>query len=117
MGRKFLEDTDTLTQHQYRLVDRPPRIGLRRIMHLTRPKRRMRCYIDSELIEANPDTGAEMELVSPDFVRSKGCTIEAPDPECEEVQFVDGSIARTQGQVTIIERLGGSYRTLLNQDT
>lgn len=42
-----------------------------------------------------------MELVSPDFVRRKGCTIEAPDPEREEVQFVDGSIARTQGQVTM----------------
>jgi Helix-loop-helix DNA-binding domain len=102
MGREFLESTDTLTQHQNRLVDRPPRTGLCRVMHLTRPKRRMRCYIDSELVEANPDTGVEMELVSPDFVRRKGYAIDAPDPEHEEVQFVDGSVAWTQGQVTMI---------------
>jgi hypothetical protein len=111
MGRKFLERTDTLTQHQYRLVDRPPRTGLCRVMHLTRPKPRMRCYIDSELVEANPDTGAEMELVSPDFVRRKGCAIDTPDPEHQEVQFVDGSTARTQGQVTLMfEAYGDAWK-------
>jgi len=101
MGRKFLESTETLTRHQNRLVDRPPRAGVCRVMHLSRPKRRMRCYIDSDLVNANPDTGAEMELVSPEFVKRKGYTVTAPDAEHEEVQFVDGSTARTQGQVTM----------------
>jgi hypothetical protein len=101
MGRKFLESTETLTRHQNRLVDRPPRAGVYRVMHLSRPKRRMRCYIDSDLVNANPDTGAEMELVSPEFIKRKGYTVTAPDTEHEEVQFVDGSTARTQGQVTM----------------
>jgi curved DNA-binding protein CbpA len=101
MGRKFLESTETLTRHQNRLVDRPPRAGVCRVMHLSRPKRRMRCYIGSDLVNANPDTGAEMELVSPEFVKRKGYTVTAPDAEHEEVQFVDGSTARTQGQVTM----------------
>jgi hypothetical protein len=101
MGRKFLESTDTLTQHEDRLVDRAPRAGPCRVMHLSRPKRRMRCYIDSDLVEANPDTGAEMELVSPDFIKRKGYVVDAPDAAHEEVQFVDGSTARTQGQVTM----------------
>jgi hypothetical protein len=51
MGRKFLESTETLTRHQNRLVDRPPRVGVCRVMHLSRPKRRMRCYIDSDLVK------------------------------------------------------------------
>jgi hypothetical protein len=101
MGRKFLESTETLTRHQNRLVDRPSRAGFCRVMHLSRPKRRIRCYINSELINANPDTGAEMELVSPEFVKRKGYTVMAPDTEHEEVQFIDGSTARTQGQVTM----------------
>jgi hypothetical protein len=101
MGRKFLESTETLTRHQNRLVDRPPRAGFCRVMHLSRPKKRIRCYIDSELVNANPDTGAEMELVSPEFVKMKGYTVMAPDAEHEEVQFIDGSTARTQGQVTM----------------
>jgi hypothetical protein len=110
MGRDFLERTDTLTQHQDRLVDRPPRTGPCRVMHLNRPKRRMRCYIDSDLVKANPDTGAEMELVSPDFVKRKGYAVDASDAAHEEVQFVDGSTARTQGQVTMkFEAYGDAF--------
>jgi hypothetical protein len=111
MGRDFLERTDTLTQHQDRLVDRAPRTGPCRVMHLSRPKRRMRCYIDSDLVEANPDTGAEMELVSPDFIKRKGYVVDAPDTAHEEVQFADGSIARTQGKITIeFEAYGDAFQ-------
>jgi hypothetical protein len=111
MGRDFLERTDTLTQHQDRLVDRAPRTGPCRVMHLSRPKRRMRCYIDSDLVEANPDTGAEMELVSLDFIKRKGYAVDTPDAAHEVVQFVDGSTARTQGQVTIkFEAYGDAFQ-------
>lgn len=111
MGRDFLERTDTLTQRQDRLVDRAPRTGPCRVMHLSRPKRRMRCYIDSDLVEANPDTGAEMELASTDFIKRKGYAVDPPDAAHEVVQFVDGSTARTQGQVTIkFEAYGDAFQ-------
>jgi len=71
----------------------------------------MRCYIDSELVEANPDTGAEMELVALDFVRRKGYAIDTPDLEHEEAQFVDGSTARMHGQVTMMfEAYGDAWK-------
>lgn len=58
----------------------------------------MRCYMDSDLVNANPDTGAEMELMSPEFVKRKVYTVTAPDAEHEEVQIVDGSTARRNGK-------------------
>jgi hypothetical protein len=70
-------------------------------MHLSRLEGRMGCYMDSDLIKANPDTDAEMELLSPEFVKRKGHTVTAPGAEREEVQFADDSTARAQGQVTM----------------
>jgi hypothetical protein len=57
--------------------------------------------MDSDLVNVNPDTGAEMELLSPEFVKRKGHTVTEPDAEREEVQFANGSTARAQGQVTM----------------
>src|ERR1700722_1833478 len=52
-----------------------------------------------------------MELVSLEFVKRKRYTITAPDAEHEEVQFVDGSTARTQGQVTMkFEAYGDTFQ-------
>ena len=52
-----------------------------------------------------------MELVSSDFVREKGYAIDTSDPEHQEVQFVDGSTARTQGQVTMMfEAYGDAWK-------
>jgi hypothetical protein len=57
--------------------------------------------MDSGLVNANPETGAGMGFVSPEFVKRKGHTVTAPDAEHEEVQFVDGSATWAQGQVTM----------------
>ena len=53
----------------------------------------MGCYMDSDLIKANPDPDAEMELLSPEFVKRKGHTVTASGAEREEVQFADDSTA------------------------
>ena len=72
IGNEFLSQTETLTKYQYRLKSkRVFRYGMLRVMHLNRPKCRIKCSINGEDVLARADTGAEMNLLSPAFVAKR----------------------------------------------
>lgn len=87
IGRAFLQATETLTRHIDRLDisihQRPPSVPPR-ILHLNHPVQRLRCYLNVNLVYANADTGAEMNLVSPEFAAQRGFQIEKPDAQHRE---------------------------------
>ncbi|KAI9709890.1 MAG: hypothetical protein M1820_002967 [Bogoriella megaspora] len=100
VGRAFLQATETLTRHIHRLITTiqlpPPR--MHRILHLNRPQQRLRCYLRTDLVYANADTGAEMNLAAPQFAAQRGFGIEPPDLQHREVILADGSVTPLVGQ-------------------
>lgn len=54
MGKKFLDDTETLKKHQHRLeeVYTTTKTSLL-VMHLSRPRQLMFCYVNGHLVQAN----------------------------------------------------------------
>lgn len=100
MGKRFLDKTETLTKHSYRLRDRVlDNPGPRRVMHLTRPARRVRCALNLQPVLAHADTGSEADLVSYDYVLKAGLTIESPEDGYETIQFADGTYGSISGKV------------------
>lgn len=102
IGRVFLQTTETLTKFKDRLDISTcrSRLVLPRILHLNHPQQRLRCYLNVNLAYANADTGAEMNLASPEFAVQRGFQIKKPDPEHQEVLLADGSRAPISGKFT-----------------
>ncbi|KAL2845202.1 E1-E2 ATPase-domain-containing protein [Aspergillus pseudoustus] len=103
LGRKFLKDTETLTRYTNRLKKETTApfgsSAIPRILHMNIAKERMLCYVNGVPVYANADTGAEMNLASPQWAkRHGGADIEKPRPGYEEVMLADGSRARILGQ-------------------
>ncbi|KAL3443790.1 E1-E2 ATPase-domain-containing protein [Aspergillus insuetus] len=104
IGRGFLEETETLTRHTDRLervvvATSPASSSVPRVLHMNFAKERMLCCVNGVPVYANADTGAEMNLASPEWAaRHAGTTIQKPGRGYEEVMLADGSRARILGQ-------------------
>ncbi|KAJ5988572.1 putative P-type calcium ATPase [Penicillium waksmanii] len=100
LGREFLKDTETLSRYTNRLKRTTTTLSssIPRIMHLNVAKERMLCYVNGVPVYANADTGAEMNLASPEWAKRHGAVISKPDPGYEEVMLADRSCARILGQ-------------------
>ncbi|KAL3602924.1 hypothetical protein FPOAC2_07241 [Fusarium poae] len=101
VGRAFLTKTGTLTTHLDRLV-RSPRpfattLSPPRILHLKKPRRVLRCFINSTPAGANVDTRVDINLASPEFAARCGLRIEPTDQQHQSVQLADGSMASISG--------------------
>lgn len=93
IGLPFLKATETLTVNASRMVRKLVKpLQPRRLMHLSSPQQGMHCYLDFRPVIANPDTGADMNLVSPAFARRHRFGKHFPTERKEMVQFADGSI-------------------------
>lgn len=122
MGRQFLDNTETLTKHSHRLRDRVlDACEPRRVMYLTRPARRVRCTLNLRPVLANADTGSEADLVSYDYVRRAGLTMESPEDGYETIQFADGTFGRISGKVVadlhIDDNVNGALRAVTTKRT
>ncbi|CZS82925.1 unnamed protein product [Fusarium graminearum] len=97
----FLDITRTLTAHLHRLIrsSRPCEVALcpPRILNLNPPRHTLQCFINSTQVEANADTGAEIDLASPEFAARSEFSIEPTDQQHQFVQLADGSIASISG--------------------
>lgn len=61
IGKDTLQHTKTLTDHFKRLVlfdEDNPQLSIPQVLHMNRPSQRFRCYLGTELIYANVDTGS-----------------------------------------------------------
>jgi hypothetical protein len=77
IGNAFLDISKTMTLHQHRLE--AVWISAKkafRVMHLSRPRQLVRCYVNGKLVHANPDTGSEVDLMSPSYARENTFKIE-----------------------------------------
>jgi hypothetical protein len=113
IGKTFLDLSKTLTLHQHRLeavwVSAKKAF---RVMHLNRPRQLMRCYVNGELVHANPDTGSELDLMSPLYARENALKIDALEEGEEWVQFADGSTAKLLGKTHVdLDLYDGRYRS------
>jgi hypothetical protein len=102
MGKKFLDNSKTLTSYQHRLEVIYTMVKRTfRLLHLDRPRQLMRCYVNGSLVHANADTGAEMDIMSPSFALSNSLNIETLDEWERRVELADGSTAELSGKVRV----------------
>lgn len=104
IGRAFLDATDTLNKYSHRLSTVPQILSnIPRLMHLNRPHRRMRCYLDENLVYANADTGAEMNLISPAFAAQRKYQIKKRkrDNSSRTIELADGSTVEVSTSVQL----------------
>ncbi|OIW31970.1 hypothetical protein CONLIGDRAFT_629660 [Coniochaeta ligniaria NRRL 30616] len=95
VGMDFLQQTETLSKHRDRLVEElVPATRALRVNSVGRPRQNLLCRLDSYVGCAITDTGSDLDLVSPEFARSRAFNIE---PAHEELEFADCSIGHTSG--------------------
>lgn len=113
IGKTFLDISKTLTLHQNRLqIDWISSEDYSRVMFLNSPRQLMRCFVDGKLVHANPDTGSEVDLMSPMYARKNGFNIEELEEGEEWVQFADGRTAKLLGKTQVdLDIFDGCYRS------
>lgn len=102
IGKTFLDDSKTLTLHQHRLeIGSASSEDCFRVMHLNQPRQLMHCFVNGKLVHANPDTGSEVDLMSPSYALENDLNIEGLEEGEDWVQFADGRTARLLGKTQV----------------
>lgn len=102
IGKTFLDVSKTLTLHRDRLeIDLTSAKRFPRVMHLDQPRQLMRCFVNGKLVYANPDTGSEVDLMSPNYPRENMLNVEGLMEGEDWVQFANGRTARLLGKVHV----------------
>jgi len=97
MGLEFLEQTKTMTEHRQRLVRVPrPAYQALSVCSVGVPRRLLDCELNSMKTLATPDSGSDIDLISPSFARERGLEVY---PGEEIVELADGSMSVTTGFV------------------
>lgn len=112
IGKTFLDISQTMTLHRHRLeaVWMSAKKAFR-VMHLNRPRQLVRCYVNGKLVHANPDTGSEVDLLSPSYAHENMLKIEGLDEGEGWVQFADGRTAKLLGKTHVnLDMYDGRYR-------
>ncbi|KAF2107288.1 hypothetical protein BDV96DRAFT_653880 [Lophiotrema nucula] len=99
MGMKFLQDTETLANHRKRLEKlKIPRLQALQVCSVGRPSRGLVCFLDGTLTLATPDSGSDLDLMSPRFAVERGLKV---IDLVEKIEFADGSTTFTCGVVRV----------------
>ncbi|KAI1160101.1 hypothetical protein F5B18DRAFT_540887 [Nemania serpens] len=101
--------TETVTKFRHRLTKAVSGLARRtwRLMHMQRPRQKLGCLVDSELVFANADTGSDVDLVSLEYARFRGWDITCLPVDEGFVILSDGTIAKVLGYVDADLRVGG----------
>jgi hypothetical protein len=107
MGMPFLEHAKVISEHRDKLIRlRRPTFQALSVCSVGKPRLHMVCDIDNELTIATPDTGSEVDLVSPHFVRSRGFEVH---PGEEVIELADGSTAICSGFIQATISIGTHF--------
>lgn len=107
MGMPFLDETQTLVKYQYRLQPRiVPSFRPIQLSSLNSPRKRLYCLVDSQPRLANADTGSEIDLMSLEYVLTRGFSMKDVGLSSSTVQFADGSTSELVGKVNVYIVLG-----------
>jgi hypothetical protein len=97
MGMQFLEETETMTKHRDRLVRVPrPALQALSVCSIDRPRQLMNCDLDQKHTTATPDTGSELDLISPLVAAELDMLVH---PGEEVLELADGSKVVTSGYI------------------
>lgn len=108
MGLDFLEQTKTMTEHRDRLVRvKRPAYQALSVCSVGTPRRLLRCDLDFKATLATPDTGSEINLISPSFASARGLKVY---PGEEMIELADGSLSITTGFVRAMVRVQRTTR-------
>jgi hypothetical protein len=110
LGMPFLEQTGIMTKHRDKLI-RLSGSTLQKptILSVGRPKKHLICELNHELVAATPDSGSEIDLMSPTFAIKNRFDIH---PAKETVQLADGSMVICNGFVRTTLSIGNHFDTL-----
>ncbi|KAF2852197.1 hypothetical protein T440DRAFT_37141 [Plenodomus tracheiphilus IPT5] len=99
MGMEFLDKTKTMTHHRDRLVQVPrPSYQALSVCSVGRPRQLLACALNQKDVFVTPDTGSEIDLVSPSFAHEEGLQIYHGE---ELIELADGSIEVTSGLIEV----------------
>ena len=111
VGDEFLRSTQTMSLYRHRLsrVPRPTRaLYVRSLNLLGCPAHRLKGQLDGDEIFALPDSGSELNLVSWQYADQRDWLVTKLTGESNLVQFADGSLSRTEGQISAVFRFSGT---------
>jgi predicted aspartyl protease len=102
IGSPFLNLTKTFSHHVHRLTQRFRNVRLPRICFLG-SHQYVRGRVNGNYIDAVPDTGAEVSVMSMPFAREKGFVVDTRPGNQIELEFADGSTTTSAGVVRDVE--------------
>jgi len=110
VGMPFLNPTEIMTKHRDKLMTlRRPHRQASSVCSIGKPKLHMACELNNVLTVAVPDSGSEVDLVSPQFALARGFEVHS---RIEKIELADGSIVTSEGYI----RATLSIPTHFNED-
>ncbi|KAK8135397.1 hypothetical protein PG984_003337 [Apiospora sp. TS-2023a] len=102
LGMPFLESEAIFTTNRHLLEACPKTYSDVNIMFwIGSPRNQIRCSLDGRRAVATADTGSDLNLMSLDYARRSGYWIDDRPEVRRRLQFGDGSVAETMGQVYV----------------
>lgn len=100
IGQEFLKTSETLCANRHRLqIQKSTPRDVRYVNLCGSPSQILLGLIDGEAVNALPDTGSEVNIMSEAYAKSRGYEIKKIEDEMDELRFADGSSQRTLGKV------------------
>ena len=110
MSAQFLEDTETFTKFRNRLVKLTLQpFSLLKLRSIGRLRQRLRCCVDGEHVEAIPDTGSDIDVVSLEYATKRKFKMQSTE---ELIEFADGTVKKVCGKVSAQLSLGMHARII-----
>jgi hypothetical protein len=107
VGMPFLDETRVMTANR-NVLRKISRLNAQSISvcSIGRPKKHLLCEVNHELTIATPDSGSEIDLMSPKFAADRGFTIHNT---LESVELADGTVASCNGFVRTTLSIGSHF--------
>jgi hypothetical protein len=103
MGDSFLRATETLTKFRHRLrrIVTSSMKKYWRLCYAGVPRRRLSCFVDSNSVQANADTGSDVDLVSRAYAFQRGWKIKKLRRGKGFVQLANKTLVKVSGYVKL----------------
>ncbi|KAK6834876.1 hypothetical protein PG987_009570 [Apiospora arundinis] len=102
LGMPFLDCANILTRNKHLLEVCPKDYsGIDSVLWIGTPRNQMRCSLDGRRAVATADTGSDVNLMSLDYSKHNGYQIDNRPDVRRHLQFGDGSVEETMGQVYV----------------
>lgn len=103
IGSQFLAATKTISKYTNRLTTRTSCASFAPVVNFVgstqKAKRRLLAFVDDRQTYVNADSGSDLDLMSPEYVRNHGYRIDRRIECRKRVQFADTTTAEMLGQV------------------